>query len=412
MYVKMRLLSLLVLIAPLMHTALCILGMKKHNASSLTDSAVSMASRASESLLSAASGAIWNGSENKTSDAENNTEYTSNDYLRIKHEQRLKQAGHHTHNSKNTDQADTETAKEKQVAGKTVSNLFRRSGTCAFPSHEGMVAVQINGDNAGWAMHSDQFCSYGQWCPYACEPGKLMGQWDPSVTSYVYPGSQNGGLYCDESGTLKKQVSGNDYCYDGKGTVSVQNNAGSDVAFCQTVLPGNEEMLIPTLVQQGSNSVIAVPGPEYWASTAAHYYINPPGVSVSDGCVWGSTANPWGNWAAYVAGANMDSSGNTYVKIGWNPVYFEDSCPYKNDKPSYGLKITCPDGSDCQGLPCSIDPSKVGLNSVTGPNGEETNFCVVTASGNSKAVIEVFEVDSGSSSQKREHHEHKKPAGP
>ncbi|KAL6942183.1 hypothetical protein ACO0QE_003349 [Hanseniaspora vineae] len=406
MYVRIRLLSFLTLLIPLMHTALCILGMKKHNTSSLADSAVSMASRASESLLSAASGSLWNStsSNNKTDDTENNTGFAVNDYLRIKHEQRLKQAGHQS--------KDTTTAKEKKVEGKAVSHLFRRSGTCAFPNYKGMVAVQINGDNAGWAMHSDQYCSYGQWCPYACEPGKLMGQWDPSVTSYVYPGSQNGGLYCDDSGNLQKKVSGNDYCYDGKGTVSVQNSAGSDVAFCQTVLPGNEEMLVPTLVQQGFNSVIAVPGPEYWASTAAHYYINPPGVSVSDGCIWGSTANPWGNWAPYVAGANMDSSGNTYVKIGWNPVYFEDSCPYKNDKPSYGLKITCPDGSNCQGLPCSIDPSKVGLNSVTGPNGEETNFCVVTASGNSKAVIEVFDVSSSSTAQKREHHEHRKATEP
>ena len=157
----------------------------------------------------------------------------------------------------------------------------KRGGTCQFPYYQGMVAVQKSGSNAGWAMHDDQQCSYGSWCPYACESGQLMGQWDPSVTSYSYPGSQNGGLYCDSNGKLQKPISDHDYCYQGKGTVSAVNKCGGgSVSFCQTVLPGNEEMLIPTLVGQGSEVTLAVPGTDYWASTAAHYYINPPGKGV------------------------------------------------------------------------------------------------------------------------------------
>ncbi|CAI4700622.1 AEL_collapsed_G0044090.mRNA.1.CDS.1 [Saccharomyces cerevisiae] len=285
----------------------------------------------------------------------------------------------------------------------------KRGGTCAFPNYDGMVAVQKGGSNGGWAMSPDQECSYGSWCPYACKPGQLMGQWDPSATTYSYPKCQNGGLYCDSNGNLQKPNSDKDYCYDGKGTVIAKNNANSgDVAFCQTVLPGNEAMLIPTLVGFGSKQTLAVPGTDYWASTASHYYVNAPGVSVEDACQWGSSANPQGNWAPFVAGSNMDDNQNTFVKIGWNPVYLESSCPFKNVKPSFGIRITCDDESQCEGLPCSIDPSSNGVNEVTSSGGGSSgagggNFCVVTARNGAKANIEVFDVGSGSSSKgKRE----------
>lgn len=272
--------------------------------------------------------------------------------------------------------------------------LDKRGGNCAFPNHEGMVAVQTSGQNAGWAMHSDQTCSPGTWCPYACQPGQLMGQWDTSVTTYSYPGSQYGGLYCDSNGNLQTPDQSKGYCYDGAGTLTAKNSAGSDVAFCQTVLPGNEEMLIPTEIGSGSSQSLAVPGPDYWASTAAHYYVNPPGVSVDDGCVWGSDANPWGNWSPYVAGANQDSNGNTFIKIGWNPIYLDSS--FSGTKPSFGIKVTCDDESNCDNLPCSIDPSQNAVNDVTSSQGSNgaggASFCVVTAKNGAKANIEVFSV--------------------
>ena len=54
---------------------------------------------------------------------------------------------------------------------------------------------------------------------------------------------------------------------DGTGAVQVVNKAGKVVSFCQTVLPGNEAMIIPTDVQ--STATIAVPGISYWDKTAA-----------------------------------------------------------------------------------------------------------------------------------------------
>ncbi|KAL3233459.1 Uncharacterized protein RNJ44_03499 [Nakaseomyces bracarensis] len=284
---------------------------------------------------------------------------------------------------------------------KAKSAGVKRSGTCSFPNYPGMVAVQKQGKNGGWAMNTDQECSYGTWCPYACEPGKLMAQWDSGVTTYSYPGSQNGGLFCDSNGNLQKGFPDRDYCVDGKGTVQIVNDAsGGDVAVCQTVLPGNEDMLIPNNVGKGTSLVIAVPGPDYFASTAAHYYINPPGISTDQACQWGSNNNPYGNWCAYVAGANQDSNGNTFVKIGWNPIYLEQSTPFRNTNPTFGVRIECDDPSQCDGLPCSIDPGSMAVNQVSASSSSASgaggaNYCIVTAKNGAKAKIVVFDAGSG-----------------
>ncbi|CAI8510257.1 hypothetical protein CAS74_002740 [Pichia kudriavzevii] len=268
--------------------------------------------------------------------------------------------------------------------------------TCSFPNSNGMVQVFNNKDSSseGWAQ--DGPCKAGSYCQYACQPGYLMGQWNPQVDTYSYPGSQDGGLYCNEDGELSKPISNNDYCYKGKGTAQAINKTGQNVAFCQTVLPGNEEMLIPTDVSAGSSNDLAVPGTDYWAKTASHFYINPPGVSVEEGCRWGSTANPYGNWSPYVAGFNMDDSGNTYAKIGWNPIYFEDSSPFKNEKPSFGVRLKCDDSSKCNGNTCEINPNTYGLNKVSNSGEQQDSdgaaWCVLTASGNSGVSIEVFDL--------------------
>ena len=271
----------------------------------------------------------------------------------------------------------------------TAAPLEKRDNTCKFPSNKGMVPITPHSSNGGWAMSSNQQCKANNYCPYACPPGKLMAQWDPSSKSYTKGKSMEGGLKCNSDGTVLKPFQNKDYCVDGKGTVKAHNKDGNNVAFCQTVLPGNEAMLIPTNVDGNSEQTLAVPGSDYWASTAAHYYINPPGVSTDDGCVWGSKDKPHGNWAPYVAGTNMNNQGNTFVKIGYNPIYTRD---YQNKKPDFGIKITCDEGK-CNNANCEIDPSKSGFNEVNGSQTGKTEgaaYCVVTAEDKSHARIEIF----------------------
>jgi hypothetical protein len=156
-------------------------------------------------------------------------------------------------------------------------------------------------------------------------------------------------------------------------------------------------MLIPTAVYDTAS--LAVPDPSYWCSTAAHYYINPPGVGPEDACVWGTNGKAVGNWSPYVAGANVDASGETFIKLGWNPIYLEPTTPFRNNVPNWGVKIECP-GGGCNGLPCGIDPSQNQVNEMLGSasNGAGGGaFCVVTVAKGSTANFVVFNTggDSG-----------------
>ncbi|KAI5952839.1 hypothetical protein KGF54_003706 [Candida jiufengensis] len=254
------------------------------------------------------------------------------------------------------------------------STIANPVGKCTFPKDQGLVEVAKDGANKGWAMSPDESCVPGKYCPYACPPGQLMNQWDSSSKTYSFPGSLNGGLKCGNDGKLTKPFNDRGLCVDGKGTVSISNKMEKNVAFCQTVLPGNEAMLIPTNCNGKQQQTLAVPGVEYYA----------------DACVWGSSDKSKGNWAPYIAGMNMDKSGNTFIKIGVNPKYIDD---FNNQKINFGVKIVCDDPSKCNGLGCEINPRN-GFNKASGPsagNSLGAAYCIVTATDHSKAKIEVFE---------------------
>jgi hypothetical protein len=88
---------------------------------------------------------------------------------------------------------------------------------------------------------------------------------EASVTDHL----QHGGLYCDNNGNIQKPFPNKPYCEPGTGAVGAQNTLSKNVAFCQTVLPGNEAMLIPTNVDANSWAGLAVPGPDYWIGSSA-----------------------------------------------------------------------------------------------------------------------------------------------
>lgn len=126
--------------------------------------------------------------------------------------------------------------------------------------------------------------------------------------------------------------------------------------------------------------------------TLASYYVNPPGYGTKQACVWGDDTAPIGNWAPFVTGANQDGTGKTFLTLGWNPIFID--CPLSKTLPDFGLRIEC-DG-DCVGLPCSIDPTKNGLNKVTSATSATgaggADFCVVTVPQGASARVVVFDV--------------------
>lgn len=157
-------------------------------------------------------------------------------------------------------------------------------------------------------------------------------------------------------------------------------------------------MLIPTHVGAGSTAVLAVPDPSYWCGTAAHFYVNPPGTSVTAGCVWGDASQPLGNWSPFVAGANQVAGGNTFVTAGINPIYCcEPANGFSQRDPGYGIRIECP-GGGCNGLPCECNPSTMGVNKCSGgtvgAGGAE--FCVVTVPAGGTANLVVFSTSNQS----------------
>lgn len=74
-------------------------------------------------------------------------------------------------------------------------------------------------------------------------------------------------MYCGSNGEPEKPFEDSPYCVDGAGTITAVNECGKPLSFCQTILPGNEAMLSPTVVDK--SATLAVPDPSYWCSTSA-----------------------------------------------------------------------------------------------------------------------------------------------
>ena len=128
------------------------------------------------------------------------------------------------------------------------------------------------------------------------------------------------------------------------------------------------------------------------------YYINPPGVGCKEACVWGTKDKPVGNWAPYVGGGNQVANGESFITLGWNPIYLEPATPFKDEMPKFGVKIEC-DGDGCNGLPCEINPSSNGVNELTGKattGAGGASFCTVTVPKGVKANYVIFDGSGGS----------------
>ncbi|KAJ2522871.1 hypothetical protein H4217_000466 [Coemansia sp. RSA 1939] len=257
------------------------------------------------------------------------------------------------------------------------------SGGVRFPWNYGnsdkVVPITPGSTNGGWAMSPNQACTPGTWCPYACESGYYSAQWDPSALLYNGAGSMNGGLFADASGKLTKPYPSKPFCAPGMFNAYIKNTLAQPVSACQTIYPGNEAMLIPTVAQgNGGTAPLNVVPSSYWLGTSSQFYVNLAG-STDAQCIWGTAAKAVGNWGPYIFGAGQSKDGNTYISLQYNPLYL--SVGFKAAD-TYNVRIECasgacnfPTGGKCQcekGV-CSVD-----------------NGCTVTLTGDAKANFVIY----------------------
>ncbi|KAJ2744926.1 hypothetical protein GGI20_002576 [Coemansia sp. BCRC 34301] len=253
------------------------------------------------------------------------------------------------------------------------------AGAVRFPWNYGnadnVVPITPGSSNGGWAMSPNQQCRANAWCPYACAPGYYSAQWDPSAVSYNGRGSMNGGLFADAAGRLSKPFPEKPFCSPGMFNARVVNRLAQSVSACQTVYPGNEAMIIPSVAPAGGSVSLNVVPSSYWLGTSSQFYVNLAGSS-ADQCIWGDNDRPIGNWAPYIFGAGQAKDGNTYISVQYNPLYA--SMGFKAAD-AYSVKIVCtagkcnfPPGGQCkceQGV-CSVNNGCT----VTLPAGATADF--------------------------------------
>lgn len=246
------------------------------------------------------------------------------------------------------------------------------------PTGQGVIAVDwISGLNGGWTSimnengDTSSECKDGYYCSYACQAGMSKTQWPQDQPSN---GISVGGLIC-KNGLLYRSNKDQDYlCGWGEQTATFVSEISKDIAICRTDYPGSENMNIPTLLEGGGKAPVSVvDSADYYTwkggKTSTQYYVNDAGVSVEDGCIWGTDGSGVGNWAPVVLGAGV-TDGKTYLSLIPNP--------NNKDKPNYNIKIVGADGANVVG-DCKYENGSY--------NGHGSDGCTVTVTSGSANFV-------------------------
>ncbi|KAK9495929.1 hypothetical protein V1508DRAFT_408861 [Lipomyces doorenjongii] len=220
----------------------------------------------------------------------------------------------------------------------------------SFPSGQGVIAadwlnlggwsgIQLSVDaNAGQGTSCDE----GNLCSYACQPGMSKTQWPSNQPSN---GESRGGLLCQNGYLYRTNTNTNYLCEWGVQSAQIISQLSQSVAICRTDYPGTENMVIPTEVDAGATEPLTVVDEDtyyQWQGklTSAQYYVNNAGVSVEDGCIWGTAGSDVGNFSPLNFGAGY-SNGVTYLSLIPNP-----NC---NTSLNFNVKIVASDGATVNG---------------------------------------------------------------
>ncbi|VEU22016.1 DEKNAAC103041 [Brettanomyces naardenensis] len=248
-----------------------------------------------------------------------------------------------------------------------------------FPSGQGVISLDWLGFG-GWSglyhpsdTSTGGSCDEGTYCSYACQPGMSKTQWPSDQPAN---GASVGGLLC-KNGMLYRSNSDTNYlCEWGSDSARVDSEISDSVAICRTDYPGTENMVIPTVVNPGSESILTVVDEDSYymwqgKKTSAQYYVNNAGVSVEDGCVWGTSGSGIGNWAPLNFGAGS-TGGITYLSLIPNPNNLQAA--------NFNVKIVAYDGSSDVNGECVYENGSY--------NGAGADGCTVAVtSGKGKFVF-------------------------
>lgn len=246
-----------------------------------------------------------------------------------------------------------------------------------FPSGQGVISIDwLN--QGGWSgientdTSTGGSCQEGSYCSYSCQPGMSKTQWPSSQPA---DGRSVGGLLC-KNGMLYRSNTNSEYlCEWGVNAAYVESQLSQGVAICRTDYPGTENMVIPTFVGSGSTLPLTVVNQDTYyqwqgKKTSAQYYVNNAGVSVEDGCVWGTAGSGVGNWAPLNFGAGS-TGGITYLSLIPNP---------NNRSPlNYNVKIVAADGNSVVNGECSYENGAY--------SGGSDGCTVAVTSGSAKFIL-------------------------
>ncbi|EJT44070.1 SIM1-like protein [Saccharomyces kudriavzevii IFO 1802] len=212
-----------------------------------------------------------------------------------------------------------------------------------FPSGQGVIPIDWIGEG-GWSgventdTSTGGSCKEGSYCSYSCQPGMSKTQWPSEQPS---DGRSVGGLLCKNGYLYRSNTDADHLCEWGVEAAYVVSKLSKGVAICRTDYPGTENMVIPTFVEGGSSLPLTVVDQDSYFTwegkkTSAQYYVNNAGVSVEDGCIWGTSGSGIGNWAPLNFGAGS-TDGVAYLSLIPNP--------NNSDALNYNVKIVAADDS-------------------------------------------------------------------
>lgn len=277
-----------------------------------------------------------------------------------------------------TEKATTAPVQQKQQSSSSSSSSTFEDGTipCSeFPSVDGVVPVSWVGLN-GWASimaldgSTASDCQDGFYCSYACKPGYSKTQWPSNQPA---DGRSVGGLLCKNGFLYKSNTGADSLCEADLSTGYVKSELSEVVALCRTDYPGSENMVVPTELNGGETQPLCVVDEDNYfmwqgKKTSAQYYVNNAGVSVEDGCVWGTPSAGVGNYAPVVIGSGS-TNGLTYLSLIPNP--------NNRNAPNYNIRIEATEGSTING-DCSY---------INGAFSSGSDGCTVTVTSGSAQIV-------------------------